>query len=203
MLRRHFLTASLALAATSVLPVRAAELFSDYDEISTYTPAKGEEVGEFFSYACPHCYAHEPKLQAWLKTNKVRGFVRHALAMSQEQLGLARAYYVFEMKKRPDLHWALFQAIHKTKEVTSGATLTAWLKTKLGDDAPKLLNDPQVVAKTIAAYQAFDKTGLDGVPVVVVGGKYTTSPGIAGDRFYEVLTDLLKLSRKDQKRVKA
>lgn len=196
MRRRQFLTASLALAAAGSLPVRAAELLTDYEELSGYTPASGEEVGEFFSYACPHCYEHEPKLQAWLKANKVRGFVRHSLAMSQSQLGLARAYYVFEAKNRPDLHWALFEAIHKTKEVTSGATLSSWLQAKLGEDPGKLLTDPRVVEKTATSYQLFDKSGLSGVPVVVVGGKYTTNPGIAGDRFYEVLSELLKLSRK-------
>jgi thiol:disulfide interchange protein DsbA len=196
MQRRQFLTASLTLAVAAALPVGAAELLADYEEISNYTPASGEEVGEFFSYACPHCYEHDSRIQAWLKANRVRGFVRHSLAMNQEQLGLARAYYVFEAKKRPDLHRALFEAIHKTKEVTSGATLGTWLKAKLGEDADALLNGPQVVAKTAAAYQLFNKTGLGGVPVMVVGGKYATNPGIAGDRFYPVLSDLLKLSRK-------
>lgn len=196
--RRQFLTASLTLAVAAALPAGAAELLADYEEISSYTPARGEEVGEFFSYACPHCYEHESRIQSWVKANQVRGFVRHSLAMSQSQLGLARAYYVFEAKKRPDLHLALFEAIHKTKEVTSSATLGTWLKAKLGENPDALLNDPQVVAKTTAAYQLFNNTGLGGVPVIVVGGKYATNPGIAGDRFYSVLSDLLKLSRKGQ-----
>src|SRR5690348_10793766 len=81
MQRRAFsLSAASAAAATlgaAALPTlsqaqaRAFKEGADYLELGkaapTEAPAGKVEVVEFFWYSCPHCYAFEPQLEAWIK----------------------------------------------------------------------------------------------------------------------------------------
>jgi thiol:disulfide interchange protein DsbA len=76
MKRRDFsLGTAAALAATGLaLPAHAQkkpEEGADYlaldKRVPVEAPAGKVEVIEFFWYACPHCNAFEPKLEAWIK----------------------------------------------------------------------------------------------------------------------------------------
>src|SRR5687768_6713293 len=52
------------------------------------------EVAEFFWYACPHCYALQAPLIAWLKKKPADvEFKRVPAVLSESWLQLARTYY--------------------------------------------------------------------------------------------------------------
>ena len=75
-LRRLFCTAALlGLSGLAVLPAHAsASAPKDGVEYKTLPSPQPTDAGprkveviEFFAYYCPHCYAFEPRLAAWVK----------------------------------------------------------------------------------------------------------------------------------------
>jgi len=89
---------------------------SDYIVLPTPQPVEtGDkiEVREFFWYGCPHCYALEPALAAYVKklSSQVR-FVRTP-GVAPNWLIHAQAYYTFESLGVTDrLHGPFFAAVH-------------------------------------------------------------------------------------------
>src|SRR5689334_5471540 len=83
----------------------------------TITPANPAkiEVAEVFAYSCPHCYAFEPTLKAWLKKLPADAeFVQmpHTLGQPGGELR-NRAFYAARMLGVLDkFHPALFDAMH-------------------------------------------------------------------------------------------
>ena len=83
------------------------------------------EVVEFFWYGCPHCYAFEPKLQAWAsKLPPHVQFTRVPVVFRPyEYPNHQKLYYTLELLgKLGDLHAKVFDSIHqqgKRLETTS------------------------------------------------------------------------------------
>jgi thiol:disulfide interchange protein DsbA len=162
------------------------------------------EVIEFFSYACPHCFKLEPFLESWAKKQGADVSVKRVPgAGSDSWTQLAALYYSLEaMGKLEALHMKAFNAMH-----TDGVNLASpkiresWLA-KNGIDPAQYQGVEKsfsVQSKVGRAKQLMASYKVDGVPMVVVNGKYITSNASAGgpDRVVEVLDQLVAMARKD------
>src|SRR5271156_3454034 len=80
----------------------------------TEVPAGQVEVLEFFWYACPHCYAIDPAVEAWLKTKPAYvSFARIPVMWNEGHRSLARLYYTLQsLGKLDQLHGEVFKEIH-------------------------------------------------------------------------------------------
>jgi thiol:disulfide interchange protein DsbA len=153
----------------------------DYQKLNppqpTTTPDKVEVI-EFFSYACPHCYAMQSHIVKWaadLPPNV--SFIRVPVSFGRREWGqLSRAYYALEATgDLARLDEALFDGIHKEhKPLFDEDNLSAWAGAH-GVDAGKFraaFESPGVSARTLRAEQLSRSYQVNSVPSVVVDGKY-------------------------------
>jgi len=187
-LLRPLITLSLTICAALSLTAHAAQPGKDYIEIkparATATPGK-VEVLEFFWYGCPHCYQLEPDLLLWSKKlprNVV--LVRQPAVLGESWMTLTQAYYALEsLGEIPRLHGHLFNALHNEgRRFNSPESVVTWAATQ-GVNPDKLKAAFQsftVHTKANRAKQLSQEYRLEGVPALVINGKYLTSPSMAG-----------------------
>lgn len=179
-----FLTVSAALSLTA----HAAQLGKDYIEIkpARATAAPGKvEILEFFWYGCPHCYQLEPELLVWSKKlprNVV--LVRQPAVLGESWMTLTQAYYALDsVGEIPRLHGSLFNALHNEgRRFNSPESVVTWAATQ-GVNPDKLKAAFQsfgVYTKANRAKQISQEYRLEGVPALIINGKYLTSPSMAG-----------------------
>jgi len=162
------------------------------------------EVIEFFSYACGHCYKLEPFLASWAKKLPADvTFKRVPGAGSQAWAQLALLYYSLEaMGKLDSLHEKAFDAIHQQKvNLTNPKIRGEWI-VKQGLDAAQYSGVEKsftVQSKLSRAVQLQGAYKVDGVPMLIVNGKYVTSTGHAGgpEKVVPVVEQLIAMARKD------
>ena len=205
--RRTFLA---ALAATGVLAAAGAhaqQLGKEFTLLSPPQPSEGGgkvEVLEFFSYACGHCYRLEPFLEAWTKKLPPDVvFKRVPGAGSDAWTQLATLYYSFEaMGKLDALHAKAFEAMHaQNVNLAAARTREPWLQ-KNGIDVAQyqaVERSFSVQSKVSRAKQMMGAYKVDGVPMLVVNGKYVTSNAHAGgpEGVVRVLDFLVAQARRD------
>lgn len=164
------------------------------------------EVLEVFWLACPHCYALEPKLQAWLKHKPAYvEFVRVPVVWQPGHRAHARLYYTLDVLGRQDLVEKAFDTIHQDIENrvpplvgdTDDETfrLQQQFAVKNGisaDDFAKTYNSFTVSTDIQRAEELTQRYRVQGVPFFAVNGKYTTGIGEAGgeEKLLELLGDL-------------
>lgn len=174
----------------------------DYQRLSRPQPTETEgkiEVLELFWYACPHCYHLEPPLEKWLKQQPESvAFRRMPAVLGKHWEPHARAYYALELMGVLDqVHEPLFYAIHVEKQrLYDEKALTEFLAAK-GVDAEefaKAYKSFYVEMKVRRAIEMGKRYDLDGVPAIVVNGKYLTSPSAAegSERMFEILDYLIR-----------
>lgn len=163
----------------------------------TDNPAK-VEVAEYFWYGCPHCFHMEPLMRKWEATMPATAeFVRVPADFDGRWGLMARAYYTAQILGVLDkVHEPLFNAIHVKKEqFTSEEQLADFFK-EFGvsaDDFAKAFHSFAVESKYRRAVSLTRKSGIDGVPAIIVNGKYRTSATITGstDRMFQVVNYLI------------
>jgi thiol:disulfide interchange protein DsbA len=154
----------------------------DYNTVNGPRPETGKkvEVLEFFMYHCPHCNALDPVLADWVKKNSDK-IVFKRMHMGDD--AQAKAFYTLEAMNITNLHEKLFYAIHvERNRLNTDAALLDFL-VKNGVDKAKYLeafNSFGVQTKLKRAQQVATQYKLDSVPALVIDGKYTTSPAVAG-----------------------
>ena len=143
------------------------------------------EVMEFFSYACPHCAAFEPSLDAWahgLPADVVLSRVPVPFLYNAETF--QRTYYALESLGLVDkVQPKVFTAIHIDKQRLDKPDDIAALVAKNGGDAAKFLaafKSFSVAASVAKAKKLTADYKIDGVPSLAIQGKYVTSPSQAG-----------------------
>jgi thiol:disulfide interchange protein DsbA len=143
------------------------------------------EVIEFFWYGCSHCFDFEPALHAWVKKLPADVAFRRVPAVFPRsgQLGpwapAAAFYYSLEaMDLAGKLHGDVFSAIHnerRTDLLNDKAAMAAWLGRK-GIDTKAFLDAYEsfsVHSKVARSMQLSDQAyNLDGVPAIIVDGRY-------------------------------
>jgi protein dithiol oxidoreductase (disulfide-forming) len=160
------------------------------------------EVVEVFWYACPHCYTLEPFVQNWLKNKpEYVEFVRMPVMWGPVHRAHARLFYILESLGRKDLHAKVFESIHKeqkmlatndedgTRKVQRDFATSNGIK---GEDFDKAWGSFTVNSALQRAEQLTQRYRVEGVPLVVVNGKYTTDVSHAGGpgQLLQVINDL-------------
>ncbi len=160
---------------------------------------------EFFWYGCPHCYAMEPTVNAWLKTAPADVEFNRVPAYPSESWGeLARVFYTLEaMKVLPQYHGKVFDAIHKDNvNLMNKGKRDDFLKAN-GIDPAKYAEVEKsftVVSKVSRARQLTQAYKVDSVPRFFVAGKYYTSGEQAGgnDKIFATIDQMIAVVRKEK-----
>jgi thiol:disulfide interchange protein DsbA len=187
-----------ALPANEQLPNGPWQPGVNYDPIVPAQPtsvAPGKvEVLEVFWLACPHCYALEPHIRSWLKAKpSYVEFVRVPVIWGPMHRAHARLYYTLEALGRQDLIAKAFDTIHDLAErqqpALAGGTDEETLRLQQGfatqngvgaDDFAKAYNSFSVNSDLQRAEQLTQRYHVEGVPFIVVNGKYSTDIYKAG-----------------------
>lgn len=193
--KRIFLSSVSAAVAISLSGIASAqgpkiEEGFDYRVLPVPQPieTKGKvEVIEFFWYGCPHCYDFEPELKVWLKRQpKDVSFRKVPVAFRDDFIPHSQLFYALEaMGKGDALNDKVMYAMHKeNKRLMTEADIADWVAAQ-GVDRNAFLASYRsfaVVSKARAARQMADSYRIDGVPTIVMQGRYVTSPSIAGTK---------------------
>jgi len=163
---------------------------NDYELVKPAQPtsvAPGQiEVIEFFSYACPHCFAFEPEVEAWAAKKPANVvFVRVPAPMNPHWSLLARAYYTAEALDLLDtLHQKIFQEIHvKRNFLQTEDALRDFFMSEAGITAEQFdnaFNSFTVNMKMQRAEVLTKRYKLRAVPSMTVQGKYLIAAGRTG-----------------------
>lgn len=143
------------------------------------------EVVELFWYGCPHCYRFEPHLAKWLKNIPPNASFRRMPAIFRSSWDIhARAFYTAEALGVVDkIHSPLFHAMHSerkkmnTKEALREFFGKYGVKAKDFDDT---FDSFSINAKVQRSRVMSRRYGIQGVPSVVVNGKYRVNGTSAG-----------------------
>lgn len=142
------------------------------------------EVREFFWYGCPHCYALEPALTAWLKRLPAGVQFVRTPGVAPRWLVHAQAYYAFEsLGVVEKVHAAFFEAYHRNHRRLDDPQDLARFAAEHGVDGEAFLrafHSFGVSVKLERAKQLNMAYSIHSVPALVVDGKYLTSPTMAG-----------------------
>jgi protein dithiol oxidoreductase (disulfide-forming) len=165
------------------------------------------EVMEVFWLACPHCYALEPYLRNWLKSKPAYvEFVRVPVMWQSMHRAHAHFYYTLEALGRPDLVAKAFETIHQRLEnrepplVGDSDDQSFRLQQQFAvqngvsaDDFAKAYNSFTVNSNLQRAEEITQRYRVEGVPLIVVNGKYTTDVAEAGGeaKLIELINDLV------------
>jgi thiol:disulfide interchange protein DsbA len=149
------------------------------------------EVVEVFWYGCNHCYALDPFLETWKKNKPAYvEFVRVPVMWGPVHKQHAKFFYTIQALGRDkDLHTKIFDTVHRTNNPLVGNDEAASMKTQLEfatangikeADFMKAYNSFGVASALQRAEQLTRRYQVEGVPLMVVSGKYTTDVGMAG-----------------------
>jgi thiol:disulfide interchange protein DsbA len=199
---------SVLSAASMAQPSGKIEEGFDYRVLPIAQPVaiKGKvEVIEFFWYGCPHCYDFEPEISAWVKKQgKDVAFRRVPVAFRDDLLPHTQLFYALEaMGKADALNEKVMFAIHKqNKKLLSEGEIADWVAVQ-GIDRNSFLATYRsfaVASKAKASNAIAEAYRIDGVPTVVIQGRYMTSPSIATSKAkaIAVMDYLVEKVRKDK-----
>jgi len=209
--RRDFTTlgvgvgAGAALAGLVVAPVARAQGAPvegrDYVKLSQRQPVqdpKRLEVIEFFWYGCPHCFAFEPVLEAWLKKLPPDiNFRRMPVAFRDVPFVLhQKLYFALEVMGLVDpMHRKVFNAMHVDRNPLNTPEAIGDFVAKNGVDRAKFLDTMNSFGVAGKAKQAAGLSAgykIDGTPAIGIDGRYFTSGSLAGSNERAlVVTDYL------------
>ena len=195
-----------ALPADAVLPSGKWKPGVNYDAL---TPAQPTNVGpgkvevvEVFWLGCPHCYALEPFVEAWLKNKpSYIEFVRVPVMWGPAHRAHARLFYTLQALNRSDLFEKAFDTIQQQHQPLIAQSDDETLKLQQGfakengisaEDYAKAYNSFSVNSNLQRAEQLTQRYQVQGVPLVVVDGKYTTDVAKAGgpQQLIQIIDDL-------------
>jgi thiol:disulfide interchange protein DsbA len=161
------------------------------------------EVLEVFWYACPHCFDLEPYIQSWLKKKPANvEFVRVPVMWAPIHRAHAHLYYTLQALGRSDLDQKVFETIHDDHNMlvanNEPETLNEQLKWAVAhgikaDDFRTAYNSFTVSSNLARAEELNARYHVEGVPLIIVNGKYETDVGKAGnpDQLIQLISDLV------------
>jgi protein dithiol oxidoreductase (disulfide-forming) len=183
-----------ALPAAGSLPSGRWVAGKHYRVLSPAQPtsaAPGKvEVAEVFWYGCPHCYALEPFISAWLKSApSYIEFVRIPGTFNPAYRSHARFFYTLQALGAADrLHAVIFNEIHVKKNPLLGSDDAASFKVQQAfakangvseKDFAQAYDSFSVQTKLQQADDMLLRYRVEGVPLLVVNGKYATDVAMA------------------------
>lgn len=170
----------------------------------TDAPPGKVEVVEVFWYGCPHCYALDPYIESWRKSKPAWiEFHRVPVTWQPVHQSHARLFYTFEALGKEDaVHNAVFAEMHDKKnymymqgdEKETLASQAAFAKAHgiSESDFTAAWNSFTVQTDMQKADELVRRYHVDGVPLLVVNGKYVTDVNMAGspDKVMKIVDDL-------------
>ena len=191
-MRNLILSAALVTASLFGMTAQAAdvplEAGKTYVELSNPVPVAvpGKiEVVELFWYGCPHCYAFEPTINPWAeKLPKDVNFRRIPAMFGGPWDAHGQLFLTLEaMGVEHKVHNAVFDAIQKQgKRLTKPDEMADFVATQ-GVDKDKFLatfNSFAIQGQIKQAKELAQKYGVQGVPTLIVNGKYRFDLGSTG-----------------------
>jgi len=161
-------------------------------------------VTEIFWYGCPHCFRFEPFVERWaagLPDGVV--FEQVPSSLNPRWVEHARAFYAFKlMGAHEQTHKALFDAIHlddrqRLNDIDSLAGFAGSLGLDEKEFRESYFSFP--VDTQIRKNEKKERRyGHNGVPAVIVNGKYLVSASLAGsnERMIQIMNYLVALELK-------
>ncbi len=202
----------LGLVATLVLstPLYAQQTYNEGTDYSLINPAVKTSspdkvvVTEMFWYGCPHCFRFEPFVEEW-SANLPDGveFEQVPSILNPRWSDHARTYYTLLLmgeleheKQEDNIHRKLFDAIHVDRQRLDRLDPIANFMGSQGIDETRFrqtYSSFQVDALLRKNLKKEQKYGHNGVPSVIVNGKYLTSGSMAGsnERLIKVIDYLV------------
>ena len=169
----------------------------------TTAPPDKVEVVYIFWYACGHCYALDPYLQAWKdKKAPYIEFTRLPVMWGPAHRAHARLFYTLAaLGKVEELHSAVFKEIQVNKNVlvSNDPIETEQMQVDFAkrhgiseDEFRKAYNSFAVETSLQRADQLTKRYQVGGVTFIVINGKYTTDVGSAGgqNQIVDLINDL-------------
>lgn len=171
------------------------------------------EVLEVFWYGCPHCYDLEPFLTSWNKNKPAYvEFVKVPVIWGPVHRAHAKLFYTLKALGRDDLTPKVFDDFHNRRNefvvlagnsVDEARTLDNWVAFGKANgiaeaDFRKAATSFTVNTDLQRAEQLTTRYRVEGVPLVVVNGKYRTDVGMAGgqSKLLELINDLAASEQK-------
>ena len=201
---RFALAVALALAAGTV---SAATTFQPKQGVhyKLLQPAQPTEVApgkvevvEVFWYACGHCFALEPKLEAWDRKGRPANAQLVLLPATWNNVlkTHARLYYTMQLLGRKDLHPEIWREINvrrnmlETPEKIEKFFVAHGVKKA---DFQKAFAGFAIDSKIMKAEDLNRRYRITGTPTVIVNGKYSTDVSMAGgeDQLFQVVNALV------------
>lgn len=200
------------LPANQQLPAGRWKAGQNYDALVPAQPTSvgpGKvEVTEVFWLGCPHCAALEPFIQGWLKNKPAYvEFVRVPVMWGPAHRAHAHLFYTLVALNRQDLIPKAFDAIQTKHEMLFGPSEEETLKAQQAfakengvsaEDYAKNYNSFTVNSNLQRAEQLTQRYHVEGVPLIVINGKYTTDVAKAGGQsnVIALIDDLAAAERK-------
>ena len=214
-----FLRKTLATLAALLLALGAASVYAqarslpqlsrDYIRLDPPRPVtSGDkiEVIEFFYYGCPVCYELEPTLARWLfNTPGSVVTLRRVPALASDNWdNFAKLFYTLEaMGQLARLHWPVYDNFHfDGVKLNEEAVMVNWVSHN-GLDKQQFIDiyhSPEIQAKLAAAREMTRSYEINGVPSIVIDGKFVTSARMAGGtrELMKVVDQLVEQARKER-----
>lgn len=200
---------ALVFASLSAASWAAGELVEgqDYAVLSPAQPTSDPNkivVTEFFSYQCPHCFAFFPLVSSWAaKQPKDVVFERVPVSFGRSNwAAIGQAFYALQaLDKVEKLDSAIFNAIHvQNVKLNDEDSITDWVS-KQGiskQEFSAAYNSFGVKSNMVRAEQAIRAYQVQGVPYLVVNGKYAVITTKGHEAQLEVTDKLIAKIRADK-----
>lgn len=167
-------------------------------EQMTVTTGDKIEVAELFWFGCGHCFALEPSLKAWKKTMPANAEFKKVPAIFSARWEFhGQAFYTMQALGLPEKAYDdFFNSIHVNRKPLNNMSqlvrfLSAFDKTE--EQVESAFNSFDVNNKMRAAKKITRQSGAQGVPAIVVDGKYITSQQLGGgtSQMFTVVNQLI------------
>jgi thiol:disulfide interchange protein DsbA len=156
------------------------------------------EVVEVFWYACGHCYALEPKLEAWDRKGRPADaeLVRVPATWNNMLKTHARLFYTMELLGKQNLNQDIWREINlKGNRLDTPAAIETFFTSRgvSKADFQRAFSGFAIDSKVMKAEDLNRRYKITGTPTVIVNGKYVTDIGMAGseDKLFEVINALV------------
>ena len=202
MIKRWLLALTLFIVTSgNALAQMAFVEGTDYEVISpavkTTQPDK-VVVTEVFWYGCPHCFRFEPYVERW-SAELPEGVIFEQVpsSLNPRWTEHARAYYSFQiMGALEQMHTAFFDAIHLKRQRLNSLDIIAEFVAERGLDEKAFREHYfsfPVETQLRKNMQKEKRYGHNGVPAVIVNGKYLVTGSLAGsnDRMIQIMNYLV------------
>lgn len=158
-----------------------------YEKLATPLPAAGNgriELIEFFWLGCGHCKVFDPVLESWYAQRRDAVTLRRVHVSGRAQIAAhQRLFFALEsLGVQEQLRPVVFDLLLgqgkslNTPQEQAAALAGAGIEPKRIVDACQSFG---VAAKCQQANQLQERAGVDGVPTLIVGGRFRTSPSMA------------------------